>query len=63
MPKISTPENSPLLSETVKADESKNEILNENLPRPHVLRNILSFSASLKVEESEILGTITTTGN
>lgn len=63
MPKLSTPENTPLLSENVKADEQKPEHLNENLPRPHVLKNILSFSASLKVEESALLGKISTTGN
>ena len=62
MPKITTPENSPSLSD-VKADKPENDNLNENLPRAHVLRNILSFSASLKVEDSKHTGKIITHSN
>ncbi|MCC7302712.1 MAG: hypothetical protein IT233_08720 [Bacteroidia bacterium] len=63
MPKLSTPENFPTLSDTVKADDPKPEILNENFPRPHVLKNILSYSVSLNVKESEYIGQVRTTSN
>lgn len=63
MPKLSTPEKITSLSDTVKADNPTPEILNENFPRPHVLRNILSYSASLDVKESEYLGQVQTNSN
>ena len=62
MHKITTTESTPLSSD-IKADHLNHDNLNEDLPREHVLKNILSFSASLKVEDSKHLGKIRTTAN
>ncbi len=62
MHKTTTTESTPLQSD-VKADELNQHNLSEDQPREHVLKNILSFSASLKVEDSKHLGKIKTTAN
>ncbi len=62
MNKTTTPEviilPSAVSEETKKAEQQETET-----PGPHVIRNILSFSKSLEIKDSGMVGKITTVSN